>query len=665
MAWILPSAITALDHFNEFPEEEAFMKYLGEVFQVSYAERLRTYSSEYSYFFLKPYTKPALRYGLSGEILALYAPYPEVQARSLIDVADLQQKHKERVHPVWNIIITDDPDTVEHLKQLVAGKDLEVYSIPFSVQELSAKPSAEFVYARLEEYIHGRDLFAFQSALQHDTLFFGRKSLVDDIVGKIENGQNFGLFGLRRSGKTSVLLAVERYLSKMGGYRVLRLDCQSPGVYLMHWNTLLARIASEITGRAGAFVGLAEQVVAFQRAVQEAPAKTLLIFDEVENVSLDLSPASHWNDEFLPFWGAIRAVHQETNGKLVYGVAGVNPHIFDIPLVAGKDNPILLGVAPLYLWPLSLASTREMVRTIGRYMGLEFEEKVYDWLYCQYGGVPFLVRKAVSLVYRKADRKTGDVVILTDFTSRQKWLDDQLGKDIMNMLVVLVQHYPDEFDNLVLLANDDEAWIQEVQESDPTSLTHILEYRVITEDQGNFRFAIETLGRFLKVHGKDMKRAVQTLTASSAPTAYEALPAPQQLELWTRLSRARNSVEPELRTLLYRALLFAYGDKAITRVLEKFSPEKQKSLAGYSLLQIFRGESKALYLKDVKEIALREWDLVKHVFGNDRKAFELKLDQLNADGRADAHANPISDTVVSQVEAIAQDLLKAMAPYLE
>jgi len=80
--------------------------------------------------------------------------------------------------------------------------------------------------------------------------------------------------------------------------------------------------------------------------------------------------------------------------------------------------------------------------------------------------------------------------------------------------------------------------------------------------------------------------------------------------------------------------------------------------------QIFKGESKALYLKDVKEITLRHWELVKHIFGNDRKSFEFRLDELNK-GRDDAHSNPTTEPAATQIEAIARSLLEQMAPYLE
>jgi len=299
-------------------------------------------------------------------------------------------------------------------------------------------------------------------------------------------------------------------------------------------------------------------------------------------------------------------------------------------------------------------------------MGLAFSEDVYPWLFQQFGGHPFLVRKACSLVIHQTKKQTGDEVSVEDFRSRQAWLDDQLGKDILNILVVLAQHYPDEYDNLCLLANGDREWIQQVRVSDSRSLTHIIGYRVVQETENGYSFVIQAMARFLVASGGDLKTAVKVMTKGSTPTTYEELPNPSQLDLWARIGKARNQVEPALRSLLHRALLYKYGEKrALQLVLDKFSPERRLSLNGYTLAQIFRGDSKSLYLKDVKEICLREWDLVQHVFGNDRKAFENKVDTLNSDGRADAHANPVDASVVSRVETKADELLQQIRAFVE
>jgi len=463
------------------------------------------------------------------------------------------------------------------------------------------------------------------------------------------------------------LFAVKRYLDKLGGYKTIHIDCQLADFYLMRWNSLIKWICEQIS--LGSEFPLSndfsQQGKVLHQVVENSQEKILLLFDEVEKISFDISPSKHWNEDFLHFWNTIRAVHQMSKGKLTFGVSGVNPYIFNTPLVAGHDNPILFGGSPLYLWPLEENHTRDMVRTIARYMGLQFSEEVYEWLFKQYGGHPYLIRKACSLVYEKAKKSTGDTVTLDEFTSREKWLDHKLGGDIIKILVVLIQHYPEEFEHLQSLAEGEQEWIQYVHEEDQRSLEHLLEYRIIFEENGNFGFVIQTLERLLKNQANEIVSAIKALSDSSSPTIYQQLPEPDNLALWTRLGQARNQVEPQLRRLLHRALIFKYGEKrALQEVLSKFSSEKRIRLAGHDLASIFNGDSKALYLKETKEIALSEWELIKHVFGNDRKMFEFQIDKLNTDGRADTHANPITENEVKNIEAISQDLVRKMQAYL-
>jgi hypothetical protein len=127
-SWLHPNAEV---HFDRYPEEAEFIRHLGDVFEVSFARRHSTKQSEYSFYFLKPHPKPALRFGLS-QVLALYSPYSDVQARVRFTLQELANEWKERVHPVWAILITDSDNTIREYEDLVAGKDPDPpYAIPF------------------------------------------------------------------------------------------------------------------------------------------------------------------------------------------------------------------------------------------------------------------------------------------------------------------------------------------------------------------------------------------------------------------------------------------------------------------------------------------------------------------------------------------------------
>jgi hypothetical protein len=111
--------------------------------------------------------------------------------------------------------------------------------------------------------------------------------------------------------------------------------------------------------------------------------------------------------------------------------------------------------------------------------------------------------------------------------------------------------------------------------------------------------------------------------------------------------------------------LFKHGEKsAFHRVTSAIPSDRRDDLNGFAIQEIFGGDSKLLLLSDLKNLVSQNWELLQHVFGNDKKAFQMKLDKINSDGRADAHANNISERVVVQIESYVDELLDQIEPYL-
>lgn len=85
--------------------------------------------------------------------------------------------------------------------------------IPFSFEELLAckntKELTDCMLNRFGEYYFENNMLGENDAIDDDNLLFGdRGKIADAVVARIHQGSNSGIFGLRRSGKTSVLNAV-------------------------------------------------------------------------------------------------------------------------------------------------------------------------------------------------------------------------------------------------------------------------------------------------------------------------------------------------------------------------------------------------------------------------------------------------------------------------
>ena len=98
--------------------------------------------------------------------------------------------------------------------------------------------------------------------------------------------------------------------------------------------------------------------------------RILIMLDEIEWISFNTSSDPHWESDFIPFWQTLRSAHQNLNGRFCFVISGVNPKCIEEEAVLGYDNPLFALINPTFLQPFDTNTTREMVRKLGRYMGI-------------------------------------------------------------------------------------------------------------------------------------------------------------------------------------------------------------------------------------------------------------------------------------------------------
>lgn len=81
--------------------------------------------------------------------------------------------------------------------------------------------------------------------IKTEAYFYGRNTLIQILYDKYLIGEQSGLFGLRKTGKTSGLYALERQMVLRSGCSVY-IDCQNLGIYMLRWYELLQFIVTEI-----------------------------------------------------------------------------------------------------------------------------------------------------------------------------------------------------------------------------------------------------------------------------------------------------------------------------------------------------------------------------------------------------------------------------------
>ena len=481
------------------------------------------------------------------------------------------------------LVHNGDPEETRHLLQ--EHPDWIIVPLAFSELRNSAR-GALFLRARIAETIGTLDLFGMLSPITSDRYFFGRNDLVQQLIVRlIERGENAGLFGLRKTGKTSVLYALSRRLEDRP-ILTEYIDCQNPGIHAARWwqvlETLSERCADSVKRDRKRTVTTSryDERNAGNLFLKDVRAlltdgqlqHIVLLFDEIEYTTPRISGAlgHHWDADFVPFWQTIRAVHQEVKGQLSFLVAGVNPAAVTTSHFDGAPNPIFQLATPTYLSPLDVPQVRDMVRTIGRYSGLNIDEPVYKQLADTYGGHPFLIRIACSEVTRRVDTKNPErraVVRVTNLTAQDAVIRARLERPIRDILLSLVWWYPEEYDLLAILADGDEGFVDDYLGDDPASVLRFAHYGLLTKD--GQKFAIKDLQEFLQENSRRYKEEISPFRRGDLPP--ELLPEVPDLELLGRLFERRSQIELKLRRviLMYLGIKFNWDDNKIAASIVK------------------------------------------------------------------------------------------------
>lgn len=368
-------------------------------------------NAKLSYFLMKPITSFAEAFNLEREIICVFSPYPNFEPRTF-DAFDVAKERYQELRPeaICRIVISDDSNVENKVEKLLKSDPEQPIVVPFTYEEL-LNADEYTIRNRFGRHFYRRNLFNFLSPLRKDLYFFGRSELIQELVNRHLSGEHTGLFGLRKSGKTSIIYATERYLSPTNS-NFISLDCESPGIHQLRWFEFLRKLVEEYKASLGSNAKIAalNQYNAknaadfFSRDMlriyksQEEPAASLIIFDEIERISPSTGSSKHWRDEsdFIYFWQTLRSFYQRNPDVFTYLMVGTNPSCVEASELNGHENPLFKSVPSRYVPPFEVQQVREMVRKLGRYMGMKFDERIYGLLTEDFGGHPFLIRQFCS-----------------------------------------------------------------------------------------------------------------------------------------------------------------------------------------------------------------------------------------------------------------------------
>lgn len=549
-------------HLREFRTERAILVPFLHNFDVTWARSYRSYNTRISAYFLKPDDAIQQQFGIDSEILLAICDFSQVQARTLQCIEEFIEREpaRGRVDPTLFLLATPDRLAQDFMKLHASLNSQARVPVILNSDDLQADASDRwFVRRAIGTQLYTRDIFNEQLPLHNDLYFVGRDKLVADLLTSIKQNRNRGLFGLRKTGKTSVLFKVRR-LAERDAISTLYYDCKDPEIRSMKWDQLLYRIMADLKSKG--FGGKASHSLSghvsgmFKRffAKNIDQGRVCIIFDEIEYISPIAKLDLHWHQDFVPFWQTLWTTQSEVRNLSII-MAGVNPTIVEIDEVNGVQNPVFGIVSADYVTGLSLLEVKTLLNQIGRRMGMDFDSPSSTYIYTRYGGHPLLTRMACSYIHtflqgRNQARPAKITEQLLKSTESER--EEEISFYCRHVISELRQFYSSEYELLEMLASGNVAgFIENMTETDVSR--HLIGYGLI---DGSLRstptIKLPVLSRFINA-----ERARRLKTPNRPFVISEEM---RQTWLQTRVARITSDIRQMERVSGKRGLPRLYGD---------------------------------------------------------------------------------------------------------
>lgn len=355
------------------------------------------------------------------EIQLVYAEYSEVEPRLLELIQQRIARNARLDHGLIMIATLDE--TVERLLRRRRG---EFAAVSLHLADLGSNSSE--IRHRMSEVLTTVDHYDITTPVRNAGAFFGRSEEFQQIISAIERGQSVGVFGLRKTGKTSLLSFVADR-RREGGHPVVWVDISG----LADADDFRIRLIEETRRTVAASVPNVADLPRLRTLNRRGETKVSLdllrvhwlrdlellsrqlgrrlevFIDEIDQLHPDRSFLGEGANDLLLAMTQMRGMIQSTlaDSGMVLVCAGVDPALFERPLLrSGADNLLYKLVRLMFLAPLTRDEMAEMVRDLGRRMGIRVRDhEVINFLFGEYGGHALLTRKACSLACEQRPRE--------------------------------------------------------------------------------------------------------------------------------------------------------------------------------------------------------------------------------------------------------------------
>lgn len=406
------------------------------------------------------------RFGLAAELPLLYDVHSDLQIRTADGIPEnlrILPDNRRSVSSETTFISTPDQYMIEKAHRW-SRPDRLLIPIPWNPQL-----SAEDLLDIISRNVFSRDLYSMRGAVTGRN-FFGRRRLMSAVLEDVSSGRVPGIFGMRKSGKTSLLKEMIRS-SKASDVQFQR---QRAFIYqdLEHLSGFDAGdpVAELVADLIEAFraelkaVGLRTKEVAdlsaraalpqLRSALDlllsrlEANQEVILVLDEVEYLCpprAEVHAATPLNQKVPQLFGVFRKLVQERRnfGLVISGLASASVEASEL---YGRPNPLFTFAKPYYLGPFSDAEGADLLRGVGKMVGLAWSDDAVQLVMSETGGSAMLIRELGSAVLKSYPANRSDVakVERQDVAAVLATWRRAVSSNLREVVRHLQKFYPDE-----------------------------------------------------------------------------------------------------------------------------------------------------------------------------------------------------------------------------
>lgn len=604
------------------------------------------------------------------------------QQKNLIVEREIKKRREiadRRLLVNFYVLISNAINLKNEIEKVKGGTSSAV--IPFSFKEIidcrGKNELTELFVTRFSEYLYENNMLGETTAIDDDNLLFGdRGKIADSIVSRCQAKSNSGIFGLRRSGKTSVLNAVMRRLER-NEIKYIKIESRSELENLNSWKTALYDIAKKIRKTVLELEPEEnESRENFTRRLKlnsteedydkrpsyfiedvklycKDEAVFVIAVDEVELITYNTAKTKTWKDieAYCGFWGALR----DCGCALI--ICGVNSTINEINTISYNgsqgDNPMYGRIincansSSTYLPVFTDEQTKIMINTLGGYSNIGFSN-VYTEINRAFGGQPFAIRQFCSYVFEKIKhlRRTEELYevskasienLLAEFVNSAE--GNRLCETILQHIII----FKEEYEMLKKLALAPENY-GKIRGKELKKIDHLQKYGLIEYDYNTYyiSFRIHSIREYIcKNYNKDpmdMTNDERRQYVQSNVAFCE-----KYLKKYIRDYFVYNNDEDICRNIFIGYIKTPKKEKTIM-INKKFSPISDPNTCDFK--EFFEHKKYIIYFSSIKTIIRDNWGKLGQkleMIGIDKNKFGVYMDDLNA-GRTDADHYDAEDT---------------------